>query len=91
MSISEISQEFKCKCGEATAWITEGKVTEPCPVCYRRYKGIYNPDTLHIEGAEVLDCQACGKFLEPQEMYSVDACSEQCQNILFDKMKNEKV
>jgi predicted nucleic acid-binding Zn ribbon protein len=32
---------------------------------------------------ETLDCQNCGKALPVEEMYSVDACSESCQNIIL--------
>jgi len=36
-----------------------------------------------------LDCQACGKVLDINTMYSIDACSEKCQNIIFEKQRSE--
>lgn len=50
----EVSSTFTCKCGKTTAWITDGKeLTESCPVCGRRYKGVYNRKTLTIDAVEI--------------------------------------
>ena len=48
------SQETECLCGKFKFWLTEGEITKnACPNCNRRYKGKYNPKTLHIEKIEV--------------------------------------
>ena len=52
---SHISTEFTCKCKKQKGWITEGKITPPCPNCGRRYKGKYNSKKLTIVGIEFSD------------------------------------
>ena len=32
---------------------------------------------------EMLDCQVCGRQVDINEMYSPDACSEECQTFIF--------
>jgi len=35
--VGETSLEFICSCGKQLIWITEGKETNPCPKCGRKY------------------------------------------------------
>ena len=49
----ETSSEFTCKCGKQKGWITENKITQPCPECGRKYIGYYDRKNLTITGKEV--------------------------------------
>lgn len=44
-----ISSEFLCECKKMKGWVTEGKVTKPCPFCCKKYRGVYNNKKLTIE------------------------------------------
>ena len=44
-----VSQNFTCKCGKQSGWVTENVKTKPCPECGREYIGKYNQDKLCIE------------------------------------------
>lgn len=46
---SSVSQQFRCQCGKAEAWISKNQETLPCPECGRRYRGRYDRDTCRIE------------------------------------------
>ena len=48
-----ISVPFTCKCSKNITWVTEHKVTDPCPFCGRRYTGTYNTHTYDIDIEEV--------------------------------------
>ena len=48
-----ISKEFTCKCGKQKGWITENKETQPCHICGRKYKGVYNSTKLTIDAIEL--------------------------------------
>lgn len=49
-----ISSSFICKCGKTEGWIKDGEEhPNPCPVCGRRYRGVYNDKTFHIEAVEI--------------------------------------
>jgi len=52
-SVEKTSSEFTCKCGKQKGWIIEGKGTQPCPECGRRYIGYYDHKSLTITGREV--------------------------------------
>ena len=47
------SSEFICKCKKQKGWITEGKETDPCPMCGRVYIGEYSSKTLTIEPKQI--------------------------------------
>jgi len=48
------SSSFTCKCGKSSGWITEGEeLLERCPFCGRKYKGVYNKNTLEIDAVEI--------------------------------------
>lgn len=53
LSSGEISSEFACKCGEQKSWISEAQITFPCPVCKRKYVGIYDRKKLTIKAVEI--------------------------------------
>ena len=49
-----VSAEFTCKCGLQKGWVTDGEIlSNPCPMCGRIYKGVYNPKTLTIDAIEI--------------------------------------
>lgn len=48
-----VSSEFTCKCGEQKGWITENKITQPCPTCGRKYTGYYDNKNLTITAKEI--------------------------------------
>ena len=50
---------FTCKCGMYRGCVEEGEITEPCPGCKRRYKGIYNKRLFTVEAVEVQDNGRC--------------------------------
>lgn len=43
----------------------------------------FKDDALFREGG-MLDCTVCGKIIDVNEMYSSDACSDKCQNIILE-------
>ena len=49
-----VQTEFTCKCGKMKNWIGDGEENEePCPVCGRKYKGVYNAQTFTIDAIEM--------------------------------------
>ena len=52
--MSEVSNEFTCKCGKQKGWITVGKEhPNPCPECGRRYRGEYDSKACAIQAVEM--------------------------------------
>ena len=45
--------QFLCECKEQKGWISEGRLTEPCPNCGRVYRGEYSKKKLTIIPIEV--------------------------------------
>ena len=50
---SNNSAEFICKCKKTKSWITENKISNPCPNCGRHYIGKYSRKKLTIEAIEL--------------------------------------
>ena len=53
-----IGTSIKCKCGWS-GWVYEGKVTEPCPNCGRRYTAHYSVKKLGLEITQVKRGKQC--------------------------------
>lgn len=51
--MSEISQEFTCKCGKTKGWLTENQQTSPCPQCGKKYFGVYSKKKLGLIATEI--------------------------------------
>jgi hypothetical protein len=47
------SCEFTCMCGKSRAWVSDGSLTNPCPICGRVYRGQYSAANLTIDAVEV--------------------------------------
>ncbi len=45
-----ISVEQLCRCKKMKVWITEGQWTTNCPVCGRKYFGVYSARKCSIVG-----------------------------------------
>jgi hypothetical protein len=53
--VDEVQQEFTCLCGKMRCWVSEGKRTDPCPQCGRRYLGRYDSKMNKITGRLIVD------------------------------------
>ena len=49
-----ISAEFTCECGAMKGWITEDKITPPCPGCGSKYRGEYSEEKLTIVAKKII-------------------------------------
>ena len=52
---NKVAVQFTCKCQQVLAWIHEGQTLSPCPICGRRYKGVYDDRIFTLNAVEVVD------------------------------------